>query len=467
MDNTISFYTLYFFYGLTFYTFGLSAILQNNQTSVDSIDVFSKNIYLGYFGLFHGTTEWFIMIRSLDIFSNYSFYLYTFQIVANAASFSFLLYYGLNFHSSSSKTRIKKIIPLALFSVWITGLYISFNVSGYAQTFPLFSALSRYFIGLPATIYTSYRFFKLSRQSKRKHLLTLSNHLIIISLCFLFYGIFSGILITDKGFFPNTIINSSLLQETIGVSSEFLRMIMAIIITVYYLRSIKEYRAEEERKLYHLIETKMQYKERKKIARELHDNIIQELFASGMLIENILDSEKEQTIRNDLTIVKSNLNKSIDNIRSLMGDILSKKFNIEQFQEEIDQLIYKHSMYSNISFVTNFEDSQNHLRDSSEKSLTNLYYIIQEALINIIKHAEATEASIITEGTHECFEVRITDNGRGIDKANLDQSRETEHLGLAIIKERAQIIDAQLTINSTLKGTTIIIKVPWRSENDE
>ncbi|WP_423188384.1 sensor histidine kinase [Alkalibacterium sp. f15] len=274
-------------------------------------------------------------------------------------------------------------------------------------------------------------------------------------------------MITDKGFFPNTIINSSLLQETIGVSSEFLRMIMAIIIMVYYLRSIKEYRAEEERKLHHLIETKMQHKERKKIARELHDDIIQELFASGMLIENIIDSEKEQTIRNDLTIVKSNLNKSIDNIRSLMGDILSKKFNIEQLQDEIDQLIYKHSMYSNISFIANFEDSQDHLRDLSENSLTHLYYIIQEALINIIKHAEATEASIITEGTHECFEVRITDNGVGIDKATLDQSRVTEHLGLAIIKERAQIIDAQLTIDSTIKGTTISIKVPWRSENDE
>ena len=467
MTDFINFYTLYFFYGLAFYTFGLSAILQNTQTSDDSTAVFSHNIYLGLFGLLHGVTEWLILIRLLEVFSQHTVPLYTLQLILNTASFSFLLAYGMNFPSFRSAVKVKKNIPIGLFSLWLVSLVVLRSLYGYTDTYLYLSALSRYFIGLPATVFTAYRFFRLAKQSERQALASLSRYFKVISFSFLLYGIFSGILITDKGFFPNNVINSSLLQQTIGVPSEFLRMVLAVIITVYYLKSIRTFKREEEKRLHYLIEVRMQHKERKRIARELHDDIIQELFASGLIIENMIGSEQDHSGSDDLKQIKGSLNRSIESIRSLMRNILPKKFNVEEFQEEVERLIDKYASCSSVSFSTNFNEPQNNMAYLSERSMTHLYYIIQEALMNIVKHAGATKATVRLNSSADHLTLTIADNGIGMDGSAANQDAASGHLGLSIIRDRADSLDANLNINSTPRGTTLSIIVPWRLNDDE
>ncbi len=91
-----------------------------------------------------------------------------------------------------------------------------------------------------------------------------------------------------------------------------------------------------------------------------------------------------------------------------------------------------------------------------------LFRIVQEALNNIRRHAQASEAKVIMEFAEDRTEVTISDNGRGFELSDrVDDLPRSGKLGLAGIQERARLLGGTLEVQSTLaKGTTLIVKVP-------
>ena len=86
-----------------------------------------------------------------------------------------------------------------------------------------------------------------------------------------------------------------------------------------------------------------------------------------------------------------------------------------------------------------------------------LYRIAQESLNNISRHSKATKATIQVSESHAHLILVIQDNGRGFDSSQQNNRR----MGLSIMKERAEAIQANVTINSQLGiGTTITIQWP-------
>jgi signal transduction histidine kinase len=100
----------------------------------------------------------------------------------------------------------------------------------------------------------------------------------------------------------------------------------------------------------------------------------------------------------------------------------------------------------------------------SEEENLNLYRIVQEALTNIFKHAQASEVTVLlrnaNEGEAEGLYIFISDDGKGFDVSETDRKRGTDgkHLGLVGMKERADFIGAKLEIDShPNEGTQISI----------
>ena len=92
---------------------------------------------------------------------------------------------------------------------------------------------------------------------------------------------------------------------------------------------------------------------------------------------------------------------------------------------------------------------------------TALYRIVQEALTNAIKHAEASNVSVTLTRTPLAVTVVVEDNGRGIEPTTAGDS--TSGLGLAGMRERLALLDGRLRIESSLDaGTTIVAEVPLR-----
>jgi signal transduction histidine kinase len=92
---------------------------------------------------------------------------------------------------------------------------------------------------------------------------------------------------------------------------------------------------------------------------------------------------------------------------------------------------------------------------------TALYRIVQEALTNIVRHAQAARADVLLERRGDRVIVVIEDNGHGFD-ATAARFAQQGHLGLVGMQERAEMLGGSLVIESAVgTGTTIVVEVPY------
>jgi signal transduction histidine kinase len=93
----------------------------------------------------------------------------------------------------------------------------------------------------------------------------------------------------------------------------------------------------------------------------------------------------------------------------------------------------------------------------SEEQSTALFRILQEALTNVLRHAQATRVDIKIKKENGNFVLSITDNGKGITEADKSE----QQLGILGMRERAHLIGGEIDINGTEgKGTVVIVRVP-------
>lgn len=195
-----------------------------------------------------------------------------------------------------------------------------------------------------------------------------------------------------------------------------------------------------------------QEKERKRIARDLHDAISSKLNLISLSTHYLLGSSKfteEQTesIHNILDIISTTLDKSRTIAHTLLPPVLSK-FGLTIALEE---LFDEFSLNSNLKIDQYIEDI--HL-DNKMFDL-HIFRIIQELINNSLRHGKSSEISIkLTENvTH--FTLEYSDNGLGFDTGTLTKKA---GIGLENIKSRALILGGKINIESEPnKGMTFIL----------
>ena len=98
---------------------------------------------------------------------------------------------------------------------------------------------------------------------------------------------------------------------------------------------------------------------------------------------------------------------------------------------------------------------------------TTLYRIVQEALTNIARHAQARTASVVVERRPDCVVVIIDDDGCGFDADVPAADGRVRHFGLVGIRERAALLGGRATIESSAtSGTSVFVSLPVRSSPD-
>jgi len=108
--------------------------------------------------------------------------------------------------------------------------------------------------------------------------------------------------------------------------------------------------------------------------------------------------------------------------------------------------------------------SEQHL--SAEVRMT-VYRIVQEALTNIAKHAEAGHVSVILRKRNSSLVTIVEDNGKGFDVNRVMGSHHGKKLGLFGMYERASLVGGNLTIESKPEaGTTVFFEVPIKSSQE-
>lgn len=202
----------------------------------------------------------------------------------------------------------------------------------------------------------------------------------------------------------------------------------------------------QKQKLAALIEG--QETERSRIAKDLHDGLGQILNAIKMNVSLLVDNKQKA---NDLDKL---LDEAIQESVRISENLLPAKL------KDFDLATCLRSLCKNMNETgrvpIKFETGGISV-NLDQKRKVNLYRIAQEGITNAIKHARATEISVRLEGKPAAIQLSIRDNGKGINPSLDDRS----HNGLINIRERAEILEGKLSIDSNpQKGTLIVIDAP-------
>ena len=196
--------------------------------------------------------------------------------------------------------------------------------------------------------------------------------------------------------------------------------------------------------------------ERKSLARELHDDTIQALIALNQRIQLALlntpkpQSEPMSELQTLVQQTMTNLRRMIRGLRPIYLEDLGLVASLEMLVREMEQS-------SNLPIAFSSKGQEHRLDAKSEMSI---YRMVQESLNNVIHHAKASQAWVELEFKENRLIVMIRDDGKGfVVSVNPAEFPEKGHFGLLGLSERAELIDAELEINSILdKGTTVLIK---------
>jgi len=186
--------------------------------------------------------------------------------------------------------------------------------------------------------------------------------------------------------------------------------------------------------------------ERERIAGELHDNINQRLV---ML-------KKELFLSNPLMAVK--IEDIINNIRNMARNLYPVSLPHIGLQYSIEHLCEEITNNSGVNISSKISFTETILNKNTE---LHLFRIIQEALNNIIKHAQATEAkvTIIDDNQNNLLLLNIKDNGKGFRVESSLKNKDS--FGLLGILQRCKAINSICNIHSDNNGTIIQISIPY------
>jgi len=206
--------------------------------------------------------------------------------------------------------------------------------------------------------------------------------------------------------------------------------------------------------------TKAQEEERKRISRELHDDTIQALVVLSRELDT-LSANKSLSERNRerLEQLWKRVNDIMQGVRRLSQDLRPAALDRLGLLPALERLASDMAAFSGIQAGIKVTGTQRRL---SEEVELLLFRIVQEALRNIWRHSEASEAEILAEFERGRVRVTVCDNGRGfLLPDNIDALARDGKLGLAGMQERARLIGGTLTVQSeTGKGTTLTVEVP-------
>ena len=235
-----------------------------------------------------------------------------------------------------------------------------------------------------------------------------------------------------------------------------------IIGAIETLLDITEQRRMQDSLRYYLSQiTKAQEEERKRIARDLHDDTSQALYALSRQIDNFTRDNTDLTA-DTVSFLKGlcqHLNATLEGIRRFTHELRPPMLDDLGLLSAVRWQISDFGKQSGIEADLMITGAER--RFSAEVELI-ISRIIQEALRNVEKHAQASKVDVNIEFGKGKTKVSICDNGKGFDlRANLADLPRGGKLGLAGMEERVRLLNGNLNIESKPgKGTRVTVELP-------
>ncbi|KUO49281.1 MAG: hypothetical protein APF76_15870 [Desulfitibacter sp. BRH_c19] len=456
---------IYFLYGLAFFTM---AIVIASQGRKDSSFILAKPIwFLSGFGIFQAFAEWakvtkllyMYQITLLDIFT-----LHLIDALTVTISFTFLLLFGMHLVIASvGKYSRLKYLPILLAIAWAVKFILIDLIIIPTESFKIWNATSiawaRYLLAFPGSVLVSVGLILQLPTLKTLDLKSAYYSCLGAAITFAAYGFFSGLITFPVDFWPGNVLNSTTFLQFTGLPVQHFRVAMGLLMAYTIIKTINIFNVEQRRRLEEAEKLSVLMKERERFSIDLHDGVIQSVYAAGLMIkasQAMLKKEEKVNVNvyEKLENVNTRLNKTLTELRSYIKNL--GKTSEDSLQRMLSNLIleFRNLSMMHIDLIDNLKGSLY----LNKKQENNVFHIVQEALFNMIKHADATEGRIIIGESNNNIIIKIIDNGKGFDLQEY-QKNNPESKGLTNMKVRAQNLGGVLTINTNEgQGTEVILR---------
>jgi signal transduction histidine kinase len=194
--------------------------------------------------------------------------------------------------------------------------------------------------------------------------------------------------------------------------------------------------------------------ERERLARELHDETGQALTSILLGLKELEDAGSAADVSSATARLRELVVTTLQDVRRLAVELRPKALDDFGLVPALERLVDTFQEQTGIEVIMEPQLGQDRLPSEIE---TALYRIIQEALTNVVKHAQASRVSIVLSRRGSSVSAVFEDDGRGFA---VDETRE-DGLGLLGMKERLSLLDGRLQIESSSDGgTTLVAEVP-------
>ena len=189
--------------------------------------------------------------------------------------------------------------------------------------------------------------------------------------------------------------------------------------------------------------------ERRRWARELHDETLQGLGGLRVILSSALRRVEQDDVAGLLGEGVAQIEREIENLRAIITDLRPAALDELGLVPAIEALISRVSAIEGIAVDCVVELPGNGKRLAPELE-TTVYRLVQEALTNVAKHARAEHARVRVASAGGRLEVEVVDDGQGFDPA-----AKSPGFGLAGMRERVELNGGELTVTPGPQGTTV------------
>jgi len=441
-----------FVYGQTFFVMGLAIFLQSRKHS--RLRLARDLRWLAAFGILHGLHEWgdvFIPIQANYLPHLYTQLLLTFQMTLLALSFICLMIFGAIILDIHWKNALKVVLGVA--ALWGVCFWVSlFSTPTFEDWYRLSSIWARYLLGFPGSLLAAYglryqadTFIRPLGDSRIYRTLQIAGISLVV------YAVLGGLIVRAGSFFPANILNREMMETWVGIPIEVFRSAVGLVMAFNVIRVLEVFDIELDRLIEEMEVVRIQAEERDRIGQEIHDGAIQGIYAAGIILDSLRQhiTSDEGSVRLDRA--KRVMQSAITDLRRYMISLRS-----DAPAESLTAGLQRLASDPRFTSLLTIQIKADIEPDLKPTQVGYILAIVQESLSNAIRHANARRMLIGLHRDDQGLVMRIEDDGRGFNEAQI-----VPGFGLRAMKDRARLLEGQLTINSRPgKGTAIQLVIP-------
>jgi signal transduction histidine kinase len=483
MMSGFYFALIYFFYGLAFFSMGV-VITQEVGRCTDARLRHALR-YLAAFGLIHGIHEWLEMFQGIGVIVGQPEIALAWEgvrIYLLVASFLALIAFGVMLLAHTpDRRRLNLLVPLGFAAVWSFGLLL---LRGYYPPqlllWDVADVWTRYSLALPGGLLACTGLIVQQREFRRAGMAQFGMDSLWAAVAFAWYGLIGQIFTRPSALPPSHIINSVLFMDVVGFPVQLFRGAAAVVVAIFVIRFLRAFEVETQREIAELQAARLeeaqrreavhrellrrvvgaQEAERQRVARELHDETGQSLTAIGMGLRGVThilrqDADKAE---NNLRMLEGMVARSLDELQRLISDL--RPSHLDDLGLPAALRWYTNEIQNRLPLKVNVEII-GEPRELPAELKTAIFRVAQEALTNVIKHAEASKVMVRLCYHPDVVSLSVKDNGKGFDLQAGDHPRRPTW-GLMGMQERTTLLGGKLMLRSEInQGTEVMISIPY------